>query len=126
MERRRGACRFAHCRDQRRHRLRAFGNRLHGRPSRASVQTREWTNASGISCFIFEAFDEQWKDAGNPNGSENHFGLFKLNGEAKYALWKQVDLGVFKNLTRAGNPIVKTYSGDEKKLLEEVMAPPTK
>jgi exo-beta-1,3-glucanase (GH17 family) len=87
---------------------------------------REWTNTAGISCFIFEAFDEQWKDAGNPNGSENHFGLFKLNGEAKYALWKQVDQGVFKNLMRAGNPIVKTYSGDEKKLLEELMAPPDK
>ncbi|NOS94472.1 MAG: glycosyl hydrolase family 17 [Cyclobacteriaceae bacterium] len=87
---------------------------------------REWTNAAGISCFIFEAFDEQWKDAGNPNGSENHFGLFKLNGEAKYALWKQVDQGVFKNLTRGGNPIVKTYSGDEKKLLEELMSPPLK
>jgi exo-beta-1,3-glucanase (GH17 family) len=87
---------------------------------------REWTNTSGISCFYFEAFDEQWKDAANPNGSENHFGLFKLNGEAKYALWKQVDQGVFKNLTRAGNPIVKTYNGDEKKLLEELMSPPAK
>jgi exo-beta-1,3-glucanase (GH17 family) len=24
---------------------------------------REWTNNAGISCFYFEAFDEQWKDA---------------------------------------------------------------
>jgi exo-beta-1,3-glucanase (GH17 family) len=87
---------------------------------------REWTNASGISCFIFEAFDEQWKDAGNPNGSENHFGLFKLSGEAKYALWKQVDQGLFKNLSRADKPITKTYNGNEKKLLEELMAPPAK
>ena len=23
---------------------------------------REWTNEAGISCFYFEAFDEQWKD----------------------------------------------------------------
>jgi exo-beta-1,3-glucanase (GH17 family) len=87
---------------------------------------REWTNEAGISCFMFEAFDEQWKDAGNPNGSENHFGLFKLNGEAKHALWQQVDQGVFKHLKRGGNPIVKTYSGDEKKLLEELMSPPAK
>jgi exo-beta-1,3-glucanase (GH17 family) len=87
---------------------------------------REWTNATGISCFYFEAFDEQWKDAGNPMGSENHFGLFELSGEAKYALWKLVDQGVFKNLTRGGNPIVKTFNGDEKKLLEEVKAPPAK
>ncbi len=87
---------------------------------------REWTNDSGISCFFFEAFDEQWKDAVNPNGSENHFGLFKLNGEAKYPLWKLVDQGVFKNLTRGGNPITKTYNGDEKKLTDEVLAPPIK
>ncbi|HAN79154.1 MAG TPA: glycosyl hydrolase family 17, partial [Bacteroidales bacterium] len=39
---------------------------------------REWTNSKGISCFYFEAFDEQWKDAGNPLGSENHFGLISL------------------------------------------------
>lgn len=87
---------------------------------------RDWTNANGISCFYFEAFDEQWKDAANPNGSENHFGLFKLNGEAKYPLWKLVDQGIFKNLTRDGNPIIKTYNGNEKKLLEEVMSPPAK
>lgn len=87
---------------------------------------RNWTNSSGISCFYFEAFDEQWKDAANPKGSENHFGLFKLNGEAKYPLWKLVDQGIFKNLTRDGNPIIKTYNGNEKKLLEEVMSPPAK
>jgi len=87
---------------------------------------REWTNTSGISCFYFEAFDEQWKDAGNPNGSENHFGLFGLSGEAKYPIWKLVDQGVFKNLTRAGNPIRKTYNGNEKKLIDEVVAPPAK
>ncbi|MCU0368327.1 MAG: glycosyl hydrolase family 17 protein [Cyclobacteriaceae bacterium] len=87
---------------------------------------RDWTNAAGISCFYFEGFDEQWKDAQNPNGSENHFGLFTLKGEAKYPLWELVDQGVFKNLTRGGNPIVKTYNGDKKKLLEVVKAPPTK
>jgi exo-beta-1,3-glucanase (GH17 family) len=87
---------------------------------------RDWTNAAGISCFYFEAFDEQWKDAVNPKGSENHFGLFGLSGEAKYAIWKLVDQGVFKNLTRGGNPIIKTYSGNEKKLLAEIIAPPAK
>lgn len=87
---------------------------------------REWTNAAGISCFYFEAFDEQWKDAVNPNGSENHFGLFGLSGEAKYPMWKLVDRGVFKNLTRAGNPISKTYNGNVKKLIDDVVAPPAK
>ena len=41
---------------------------------------REWTTKTGISCFYFEAFDEIWKDAPNPGGSENHFGLFTIDG----------------------------------------------
>ena len=87
---------------------------------------RDWTSASGISCFYFEAFNEQWKDAQNPNGSENHFGLFTLKGEAKYALWDLVDKGIFEGLGRDGTPIVKTYGGDKEALLKEVMAPPAK
>ncbi|MFT5617029.1 MAG: exo-beta-1,3-glucanase (GH17 family) [Arenicella sp.] len=85
---------------------------------------RDWTNSEGISCFYFEAFDEQWKDAGNPVGSENHFGLFTLKGEAKYPLWDLVDKGIFEGLTRDGNPITKTYGGDKDKLMSEVKAPP--
>jgi exo-beta-1,3-glucanase (GH17 family) len=85
---------------------------------------REWTNAEGISCFYFEAFDEQWKDSRNPKGSENHFGLFTLNGQAKYPLWDLVDQGVFKGLTRDGNSITKSFAGDEATLLESVLAPP--
>ena len=87
---------------------------------------RDWTSTSGISCFYFEAFNEQWKDAQNPNGSEYHFGLFTLKGEAKYALWDLVDKGIFEGLGRDGNPIVKTYGGDKEALLKEVMAPPAK
>ncbi len=85
---------------------------------------RKWTNQKGISLFYFEAFNEQWKDAGNPIGSENHFGLFGLKGEAKYALWDLVDQGIFKGLTRDGNPIVKTYNGNKERLLQDVLAPP--
>ena len=48
-----------------------------------------------MSCFYFEAFDEKWKDAANSLGSENHFGLFNINGQAKYALWDLVDQGMF-------------------------------
>lgn len=87
---------------------------------------QEWTNREGISCFYFEAFDEIWKDAANPGGSENHFGLFTIDGQAKYAIWNLVDSGVFKGLSRGGKPIMKTYGGDEKALLKEVLPPPMK
>lgn len=86
---------------------------------------REWTNKENISLFYFEAFDEQWKDAKNPQGSENHFGLINLKGEAKYAIWNLVDKGVFKDLQRDGQTITKTFNGDKKALLKEVLAPPT-
>jgi len=78
-----------------------------------------------ISLFYFEAFDEQWKDARNPVGSENHFGLINLKGEAKFALWEMVDAGAFDGLTRDGMLITKTYNGDKKALMKEVLVPPT-
>ncbi len=86
-------------------------------------QLREWTDAKGISCFFFEAFDENWKDAANPGGSENHFGLFTIDGQAKYAIWDLVDQGVFEGLGRAGKPITKTYDGDQAALLQAVQVP---
>lgn len=86
---------------------------------------REWTNKEKISCFYFEAFDEQWKDANNPKGSENHFGLINLKGEAKYPLWQFVDNGVFKGLTRNGKPITKTYKGDKEVLMKDILVPNT-
>lgn len=85
---------------------------------------RDWTNANGMSCFYFEAFDEQWKDEREVLGSENHFGLIKLNGQAKFALWDMVEQGVFDGLTRNGQPITKTYNGDQNELMKEVLAPP--
>jgi len=87
---------------------------------------RKWTKKERIACFYFEAFNEPWKDAQNPQGSENHLGLFKLNGEAKYALWKLVDQGRFKGLTRDGHTIRKTYGGNLDSLLEDVAFPPIK
>ncbi|MGB2143740.1 MAG: glycosyl hydrolase family 17 [Flavobacteriaceae bacterium] len=87
---------------------------------------RQWTNENNMSCFYFEAFDEPWKDAHNKGGSENYFGLFTVDGKAKYALWDLVDQGVFDGLTRGGNPITKTYNGNKEALLLEVELPPTK
>jgi len=111
----------------------AFSNELYGiEGSKATDEyksaqfynlMREWTNKSGITCFYFEAFDENWKDSSNPLGSENHFGLINLQSEAKYALWNAVDKDIFKGLTRNGKPITKTYNGDEKALWLDVKVP---
>ena len=87
---------------------------------------REWTNSEGISCFFFEAFDEPWKDSNNPLGSENHFGIFTVDGKAKYALWDKVEENVFSGLKRDEKVIVKTYSGNKELLIQSVLAPPKK
>ena len=85
----------------------------------------EWSDINKVSCFYFEAFDEQWKDSANPAGSENHFGLIDLQSRAKYALWEMVDKGVFKGLTRDGRPISKTFESDEEALWKTVGIPRT-
>lgn len=84
---------------------------------------REWTQSAGISCFFFEAFDEPWKSAGNPTDSENHFGLFSVNGEAKFALWPLVEQGVFEGMTRNGHTIKSTYDGQRELLDRHVLRP---
>jgi len=86
---------------------------------------RDWADSNNISVFYFEAFDEKWKDAANPLGSENHFGLINLSSEAKFAIWDLVDEGVFDGLTRDGKPITKTYDGDIDSLMNDVLVPPT-
>jgi len=84
---------------------------------------REWSNKQKVSCFYFEAFDENWKDSANPLGSENHFGLINLQNEAKYMLWDEVDNGTFQGLTRNGKQITKTYNGDEKAMWSDIKTP---
>jgi hypothetical protein len=86
---------------------------------------RDWSNEAGMSCFFFEAFDEKWKDSLNPMGSENHFGLINLQGQAKYALWNMVDDGTFDGLTRNGNPLTKTFDGNEQELFSSILIPPS-
>lgn len=75
-----------------------------------------------MACFYFEAFDEHWKDSYNAQGSENHFGLFTMDGKAKYALWDMVDQGKF-SLTRDGYAITKSLNGDKQALLEKIELP---
>ncbi len=87
---------------------------------------RDWSKEAGISLFYFEAFDEPWKDENSPDRSENHFGLFTVDGQAKFALWDLVDSGVFEGLSRNGNPIVKTFNGDREALMKTVLMPPVR
>ena len=87
---------------------------------------REWTNKEKISCFYFEAFDEQWKDIANPDGSENHFGLINLKNEVKYVLWSAVTDGKLNKLNRNGLPLTKTFGGNEQKMWATVELPPRK
>lgn len=84
---------------------------------------REWAKENGVSCFYFEAFDEPWKEAHNPKGSENHFGLITVDGKAKYALWELVDNGTFNGLTRNGAPITKTFNGNNENIFISVLPP---
>jgi exo-beta-1,3-glucanase (GH17 family) len=86
---------------------------------------RQWSDSAGVTLFYFEAFDEPWKDAVNPMGSENHFGLINLESQAKFAIWDLVDAGVFDGLTRAGKPVTKTYGGNLDSLMKDVLVPPT-
>lgn len=79
---------------------------------------------AGMSCFYFEAFDEPWKDGKNAGGSENHFGLFTVDGQAKMPIWNLVDQGRLEGYTRGGNPIKKTLNGDVDKAIELSAFPP--
>jgi exo-beta-1,3-glucanase (GH17 family) len=85
---------------------------------------REWTAKDSITCFYFEIFDEPWKDAKHPSGTENHFGLIDINGHAKYALWNLVDDGTFKGLKRNGKAISKSFNGNRESLMKTVLPPP--
>ena len=85
--------------------------------------TNELCNRLSISCFYFSAFDEPWKDSSNVYGSENHFGLFTVNGEAKYALWDRVDNNTFNGLGRNGIKVNKTFDGNMDDLLKTVKVP---
>ena len=84
--------------------------------------TRQWTQENNLTCFYFEAFDEPWKSNGT-KGSEGHFGLFTVDGQAKYALWDLVDSGAFEGLSRGGNPVAKTHDGVVSVLQDQLKSP---
>lgn len=85
---------------------------------------KDWTSKSGITCVYFSAFDEKWKDAAHPSGSENHFGLINLQGEVKYVFWETLDNGgILQGLSRDGKVLDKTFGGDEAAMLSTVLPP---
>jgi exo-beta-1,3-glucanase (GH17 family) len=89
---------------------------------RFHTAVREWTRNGNRTCFYFEAFDEPWKSEGTA-GSEGHFGLLTVDGQAKYAIWNRVDAEAFEGLSRGGNAITKTHDGNESALLDQLASP---
>lgn len=85
---------------------------------------KKWSHRNNVSNFYFEAFNEPWK--GGEKGSESHFGLFTVDGQAKYVLWDEVMNGTFQDLKRGGNPIKRTYSGDYSRLFRDLIIPSAK
>ena len=85
---------------------------------------RDWERESGMAVFYFEAFDEQWKDPNDVNGSENHFGLIGLDNNVKFPLWDLIDQQAFQGLSRGGKPLGKSYDGDWHALLKDAELPP--
>ena len=45
-----------------------------------------WTDAAGILCFVFEAFDEPWKGSPDPLEPEKHWGLFTVDRRPKQVM----------------------------------------
>ncbi len=45
-----------------------------------------WTDAAGIPCFVFEAFDEPWKGSPDPLEPEKHWGLYTVDRQPKLAV----------------------------------------
>jgi len=47
----------------------------------------KWSKSVNITCFIFEAFDEDWKgDPNNPMAAEKHWGVFTIDRKPKLVM----------------------------------------
>ena len=46
----------------------------------------DWTDAAGILCFVFEAFDEPWKGSADPLEPEKHWGLYTVDRRPKLVM----------------------------------------
>jgi len=55
--------------------------------ARHYAELEAWAQASNVTVFFFEAFDEPWKgDSNNANGAEKHWGVFRVDRTAKLAM----------------------------------------
>ncbi|BDX07146.1 glycosyl hydrolase family 17 protein [Planctobacterium marinum] len=43
----------------------------------------DWCKEEGITCFVFEAFDEPWKGSEDPAEPEKHWGLYRVDRTPK-------------------------------------------
>ena len=86
---------------------------------------QQWSRENKITNVYFSAFDEPWKDPNGPMASENNFGLFTVEGNAKYALWPLVDSGIFNHLSREenGSHIQKTFEGNAQQVFDQSKPP---
>ncbi|MBN2540413.1 MAG: glycosyl hydrolase [Bacilli bacterium] len=46
----------------------------------------EWADKNQVLTFLFEAFDEPWKGASNPDEPEKHWGIYDLYRQPKFTL----------------------------------------
>lgn len=46
----------------------------------------DWTREAGLLCFVFEAFDEDWKGSPDPLEPEKHWGLFTVDRRPKVVM----------------------------------------
>jgi exo-beta-1,3-glucanase (GH17 family) len=46
----------------------------------------DWTRSEGLLCFVFEAFDEEWKGSPDPLEPEKHWGLFTVDRRPKLVM----------------------------------------
>ena len=88
----------------------------------------QWSKENNVTTVYFSAFDEPWKDPSGPSATENNFGLFTVDGKAKYALWEDVERGVFDGLSREdnGQKVRRSFDGKKQDVWATVLTPKTK
>lgn len=58
--------------------------------ARHYAELETWAQASNVTVFFFEAFDEPWKgDPNNASGAEKHWGLFRVDRTPKLVMAQQ-------------------------------------